>query len=71
MADTAEFHARRDEMESTVYEGITNLIQKAYNEENPRGRNAASLAVVDIESGVELLTNYGDAYREKYIKRNI
>ena len=45
MADTAEFHAQRDEMESTVYQGITNLIQKAYNEENPRGRNAASLAV--------------------------
>jgi hypothetical protein len=45
MADTAEFHAQRDEMESTVYEGITNLIQKAYNAENPRGRNATSLAV--------------------------
>jgi hypothetical protein len=26
-------------------------------------------AVVDIESGVELLTHYGDAYREKYIIR--
>jgi hypothetical protein len=45
MADTAEFQARRDEMESTVYQGITDLIQKAYNEENPRGRNATSLAV--------------------------
>ena len=53
MADTAEFHARCDEMESAVYEGITNLIQKAYNEENPRGRNAASLAVHSAMARVE------------------
>lgn len=25
-------------------------------------------AVADIKSGEELLTNYGDAYREKYLK---
>ena len=28
-------------------------------------------AVADIKSGSELLTNYGDAYREKYFKKII
>ena len=28
-------------------------------------------AVADIKSGSELLTNYGDAYREKYLKKKL